>query len=369
MLAALFVFPLITRAAEAPAARGSGALTVLAVRGVARRAELAAVPIVMVGLAVGQLIVAGGYAATWAGAFAQSQELRFGTAVSLHGPSSGLSDAELDAAGSASAHVAPVRVDSLLVGGERAAVVGVASRALSELGLSGSGAVDPTALASAIAPESRAVLPDAATTISVAVSGTQDAEVSVWLSDEIGRLRSVPLETTATEEGVIGTALLPEGEAPWSVAGVDVNPIAADAPRPLIVTSVSTDAGDLDGFTGSTAVFRDGLPVTGAAARGGSTAVAETGTVVRFLPPPPVGAIVMSEPLAERLGTRAGAPLTLDVDGVSVQTSVAAIAPAIPGAAASSAILIDAAMMDAAALARAALPPAAPRRVGGRGRR
>ncbi len=360
VLAALFVFPLITRAAEAPAARGSGALTVLAVRGVARRAELAAVPIVMVGLAVGQLIVAGGYAATWAGAFAQSQELRFGTAVSLHGPSSGLSDAELDAAGSASAHVAPVRVDSLLVGGERAAVVGVASRALSELGLSGSGAVDPTALASAIAPESRAVLPDAATTISVAVSGTQDAEVSVWLSDEIGRLRSVPLETTATEEGVIGTALLPEGEAPWSVAGVDVNPIAADAPRPLIVTSVSTDAGDLDGFTGSTAVFRDGLPVTGAAARGGSTAVAETGTVVRFLPPPPVGAIVMSEPLAERLGTRVGAPLTLDLDGVSVQTSVAAIAPAIPGADASSAILIDAAMMDAASLARAALPPAAP---------
>ena len=50
--AALFVFPLITRAAEAPAARGSGALTVLAVRGVARRAELAAVPIVMVGLSL-----------------------------------------------------------------------------------------------------------------------------------------------------------------------------------------------------------------------------------------------------------------------------------------------------------------------------
>ncbi|MET0860212.1 MAG: hypothetical protein ABW091_04205, partial [Microbacterium sp.] len=124
VLAALSAFPLITRAAEAPAARGSGALTVLAMRGVARRAELAAVPIVMVGLAVGQLIVAGGYAATWAGAFTQSQEIRFGTAISLSGPSSGLSDAELDAAGSASARLARVRIDSLLVGGERAAVVG-----------------------------------------------------------------------------------------------------------------------------------------------------------------------------------------------------------------------------------------------------
>ena len=360
VLAALYLFPLVTRAAEAPAARGAGALTVLAVRGVARRAELAAVPIVMVGLAVGQLIVAGGYAATWAGAFTQSQELRFGTAVSLQGPTSGLADAELDAAGSASAHLAPVRIDSLLVGGERAAVVGVASRALAELGLSGNGTADPTTLATAIAPESRAVLPEAATTLSVAVSGTQDAAVSVWLSDDLGRLRSMPLETDPAADGVVGIAPLPDGEAPWTLAGVDVSPTATDAPRPLIVTSVTTDAGDLDGFTGSTAVFRNGLPVTGSGARGGSTAVAETGTVVRFLPPPPVGAVVLSEPLAERLGTRVGAPLTLDVDGVSVQTSVAAVAPAIPGADASSAILIDAAMMDAASLAREVRPRAAP---------
>ena len=110
-----------------------------------------------------------------------------------------MTDAELDAAGiSASDQVAPLRVDSLLVGGERAAVVGVASRALAELGLSGSGTVDPTVLAAAIAPESGAVLPRAATTISVAVSGTQDAAVSVWLSDDFGRLRSVPLETAPT---------------------------------------------------------------------------------------------------------------------------------------------------------------------------
>ena len=139
-----------------------------------------------------------------------------------------------------------------------------------------------------------------------------------------------------------------------------MSPIATDVPRPLIVTTVTTDAGDLDGFTDSTAVFRNGLAATGSGTRGGSTALAETGTLVRFLPPPPVGPIVLSEPLAERLGTRVGAPLTLDLDGVPVQTSVAATAPAIPGADASSAILIDAAMMDAASLAREARPSAAP---------
>ena len=362
VLASLFAFPLLARAAEVPAARSPGPLTVLAVRGVARRATGTAVPIVMIGLAVGQLIVAAGYGASWSGAFTQSQELRFGAAVSMSGLAGGLSEADLDAATSASAVVAPVRTGDLLIGGESAAVVGVSSRAVADLALSGGGTVDPDALATALMTTSDAQLPDASTTISVAVSGTSDAGVSVWLSDSFGRLHAMALETERNADGLLGTAAMPDGAAPWTVAAVDVTPAPttdAGAATPLIVTSIVTDAGDLDGFAATTAVFRNGLLVGAPGARGGPTAIAQDGDRVRFLPSPPAGSIVISESLADRLGTRVGAPLTLDFDGAPVQTSVAAIVPAIPGAEDPSAILIDATVVDAAHLATDAQPSAA----------
>ncbi|WP_091707444.1 FtsX-like permease family protein [Microbacterium sp. cf046] len=360
VLAALFVFPLLAQAAEAPAARGAGPVTVLAVRGVARRAESAAVPIVMVGLAVGQLIVAAGFGATWAGAFSQSQELRFGAALSLSGPSGGLTDADLDAVAAQNRLVAPIRLDDVLIGGEHARLVGAAAGAVAELGLTGDGTVDPAALATAIAPDQDSLLPEDATSISVSLAGADSAAISVWLSDAAGRLRDVSLETTPTSDGLVGTAPLPAGTAPWRLAAVDVTPASTDADIPgrLIVTSIETDAGALGMLPDSTAVFRNGLPVTPPGTRGGPATAAEAGTLARFLPPPPVGAVVLSEPLAERLGTRVGAPLTLEVDDMPIQTSVADIVAAIPGADESSGILIDAALVDAAHLAGDAQPRA-----------
>ena len=74
VLLGLYAFPLLATAAERTAVRTTG--TALTVRGVSRRLGAAAVTIVMVGLAVGQLVLAAGYSATWAESFTQAQELR-----------------------------------------------------------------------------------------------------------------------------------------------------------------------------------------------------------------------------------------------------------------------------------------------------
>ncbi|WP_314508387.1 hypothetical protein [uncultured Microbacterium sp.] len=356
-LTGLYVFPFVVRGAAASSASGTAALSVLALRGLARRTEAAAVSIVIVALAVGQIVLAAGYGASWSSAFAQTQEVRSGAAVTLHGPSSSLSDAELDAAAKVSA-IAPVRTADVLLGGERVELLGIAAPALGSMGQRGDGAVDPEALAQAITPTGGAVLPDAATRVGVELRGVSTAQVSIWLSDALGRLREVPTLTAPGEGGLEATADLPDGEAPWRLAAIDVR---SEASGPASVAGVSTDAGEIADPVGSTASWRDPTVVPGAA--GGVSAPIEPGTLVRFLPPPPVGGAVLSAALAERLGVGVGAAVVIEpADGAPpIQSSVAALSPAIPGSTSARGVLVDAAVVDAALLASAAAPRPASR--------
>ena len=93
--------PAARRAAERTATRTTG--MALAVRGVSRRIGAAAATIVMIGLAVGQLIVAAGYSADLDAGFTQTQELRAGTVLRLTAGSAGIAQTDLDRAGAATA--------------------------------------------------------------------------------------------------------------------------------------------------------------------------------------------------------------------------------------------------------------------------
>lgn len=365
VLIALAAFAPAVRLVEPAASHRPGLLGALTARTLARRGDRAAIAIVMIGLAVGQLVVAASYAATWDAASTQAQELRLGAALTLTSDAQPLTDEDLETVASVAGvgSIAPVRTETLSVGGEPATVVGVSSAALAELGTSGAGAIDPVALAEDITPASAGLLPDGASEVTVAVSGAADADVSIWVSDSLSRRWNVPLETASTDAGLASTGALPAGSAPWRLAAIDVSLTEAPAggPQPVIITGVETDAGAMPDVVSSTALFRGGVPLGAPGTRAEVAPVADPGTLVRFLPAPPVAGVVLSRSLADRLGTSPGSLLTLEPNGaaVAIQTSVADIAAAVPGTGAASAILIDSALMDAVHLASDAQPAGA----------
>lgn len=356
VLLGLYAFPPLAAIVERAAIRTDG--SALAVRGVARRIGAAGAAIVVIGLAVGQLAFAAGYGATWSESFAQTQELRAGTALRLEGPASGIADADLARAASAKGvvGVAPVRTASLSIGGEPIDLVGVASPAVATLAADGGRLIDPRALAAAVSPMTPLpLLPEGATTVTVDVGDSPAIATSVWLSDAWGRLQSVPL--TSAGAGVSTAAVPDEGRAPWHLAAVDLTPAATPTAGPIEVASLTTDAGDVDPLPSVSVAFDENgkaLPT------GDGTGAMNPGPdgLVRLLPAAGVSTVAVPEWLAERTGVTVGSPITLDLsaDAPSVVAAVAAIVPAIPGSQGSSTILIDASVIDAAAL-RGSLAP------------
>ena len=202
VLLGLYAFPLIAAAAERGAVRGTG--TALAVRGVSRRIGAAAVTIVMMGLAVGQLMLAAGYSETWAESFTQAQELRAGAVLRLKAPASGLAGSDLESAASAAAvtDLAPVRTLSVSIGGEPANLMGVAPSAAAALMQDGHGLLDTSELTAAITPPAPLPqLPAEATTVTVDVGTSPAVAEALWLAIPGDASRSCPSHRWRRQDG------------------------------------------------------------------------------------------------------------------------------------------------------------------------
>ena len=355
VIAGVVAFSPLARIADARAAAAQH--PALAVRAVARRARVVAVPIVLVGVAVGQLALAAGYAETWRTSFDQTVQLNSGTALRITAPS--LTPADLAAAAAASGirAVAPVTVEDVGVGGETATAVGIAPHAFAELGAGAGGLIDPPALAQVLDTGGLPAVPDGAAHLTVTADPAPTAG-AVWLADEWGALRRVDLAIGAADGS--GTAPIPDGR--WRLAAVDLTPPAAtdDDPRTVVLRTLTTDAGPVV----LAGVRWTAIPVDHDSLSSGSpgdTAAVQlppTADSARLIATPAATNVILSRALATALSVDEGDVISVAVGegGVSLSADVARVIDAVPGGGGEFALLMDSAVTDAVSLGDARIP-------------
>lgn len=198
VLSLVQLFPLLARLNERRV-RGARVVPQLAARGVSRRLALLTAPLVLVALAAATLTYAASYSATWNDAFTQTTQLRVGSQFHAGSRVTGIPLSSQDAAAQATGVdlVAPLEMQPLSLGGPSGTIVGVAPEALASLATNASGLFDADDAAAAIRVDAPApLLPEGSGTVSVVLAtvGLQSPpQVSVYLSDAAGFLRSVPL--------------------------------------------------------------------------------------------------------------------------------------------------------------------------------
>jgi hypothetical protein len=376
VLIGLLAFPRIAPLAERAAERRFGADHILAARSVARRLTLVATPIVLVALACGQFVIAGGYAATWESSFTRAQELRAGTSTRVTTPFVGLPDALLDqiTAVDGVTAVAPVYTGELKAAGEYASVIGVAPRALADLAATADGMVDPAALADTIdVGLSLPALPGGEGDLSVTIASSgflEQPRLSVWIGDEFGQLRHIQLEPAAASaetSTVRYSAPLPtlvgSGNA-WHLTAVDVAAIGADAvvshsesrPRAEVV-AIERDGEPVElGGTWSAFGFGEVDKSLEATKLGHGTTLTVGITLARLLTTSEVNGdplvnpvpVAISSTLAERIGVKTGTVLLLPLVArtMPVAAVIADVVDGIPGAPNAAAVLVDSGVLD-----------------------
>jgi hypothetical protein len=377
VLIGLLAFPRIAPLAERTANRRLGADRILAARSVARRLTLVATPIVLVALACGQLVIAGGYAATWESAFTRTQELRAGASVTVTS-ATGLPETQFDviAGTDGVTAVAPVYSGELKTAGDYASVIGVAPRAFADLAATADGSLDPTALAASVdiglsLPAVSAAEGDLIVTIST-TGFVAPPGVSVWLGDEFGQLRQIELRHAAGAPPTLRysapvPALLGSGNA-WHLTAVDIAASSSSGPSPradVVAIERDGEAVELGGpWTGYG--FGDTFGPLGAATSDHGTSFPAGTAVARLLPgtedpladPIPV---VISSTLAERIDAVPGTVLSLPLVArtAPVLTVITDVVVGIPGASDAAAVLVDSAVVSTLQLRSLAEPPPA----------
>ena len=369
VLIGLLAFPRIAPLAERMADRRLGVDRILAARSVARRLTLVATPIVLVALACGQFVVAGGYAATWEGSFTRTQELRAGTSTKVTTSFIGLSDAELDQiATTDGVHaVAPVYIGELKTAGDYASVSGITPRAFADLAMTADGTLDPSALATTIdVGLSQLGLPIGAGDLGVSIDSRgflESPSLSVWIGDDFGQVRRISLTLdAATESTVRYSAPVPApvgADNTWHLTALDVTATGADAspsrttPDPHIdVVAMDFDGTPVElGGTWEAYGFGDLPGSLGDAASEHGTSLTAGTTLARLFPVAENGAdpiasaipIVISSTLAERIGAEVGTEVWLPLLARTepVATVVAAVIAGVPGASDAAAVLVD----------------------------
>ena len=381
VLIGMLVFPRIAPLAERAASRRLGADRILAARSVARRLTLVATPIVLVALACGQFVVAGGYAATWESSFTRTQELRAGTSTRVSTDFVGLPEALVEqiAETEGVTAVAPVYTGEVKTAGEYASVVGVAPRAFAELAATADGMIDPRAVAQTIdIGLALPALPNGDGNLSVTITSSRFVEspgLSVWIGDEFGQLRHVALELSAPTDA--STDLTYSGPLPvlvgtdnvWHLVAVDVAAGGADAqrsnatPAPRAeIAAVDRDGEPVD-LGGPWTGFGLGeeAPVTLEISSAGHGTQLPAGTnLARLLPSSSDGSdafsgpvpLVVSSTFAARIGAEPGTvlPLSLMPRTMPVATIVAEVVVGVPAAPNAAAVLVDINVLNAVQL-------------------
>ncbi|GAA4157401.1 hypothetical protein GCM10022286_09000 [Gryllotalpicola daejeonensis] len=365
----LAVFAPIARLVERLAARGEGAKLSLVAGQLARRPRMTASPIVLIALAGGGLVVAAAYTPTWQLAAGRTAALHAGADLVVTGAGPG------DAA--AIAKLPGVRAAAPTVTFSWQTDDG-ADVNLSALGASGlghaispaDGAVDPAALARAVSGRLLgASIAAGATALDVtATSSGPMPTLAAYLVDADGIATRVPLAaTTGTAPGHLH-ADLPTGAARRLVAlDIDVpqqQPVtgAFDPQNPntwvftpeavsFQVTAVTASGGDGDaqpvdlgaawkpagGESPGDPTPNGTLGFTGTASPGGYR--------LRYVPAGSQAVqVALSQPFAATTHARRGSELTLDLSGSvggSLTTTVAQLAPALPGSSGANAVVAD----------------------------
>jgi hypothetical protein len=370
LLAVVLVEPLARLVARAAA--GSDRLSpMLIAHPLARSAAIVTAPVLLIGLAVGGLVVAAAVDTTTRSSERSARELTLGAAISVSG---GVLDADARAnlgAGGALIELAgrawtgaPVALAELSLAESPGTLVAIDASAVSEIAAPAGGAVDGDRIAAAIAPEPLPSIEIAATATSIRLAGADDGvRAAFWVADAQGGVTRI-----ASDDA--GVAALPDLGGPWRVIALDVSAFASGRELDVVLSGViATDAdgaenvidfdelwvarpGVISGFVGEVVARGDG--------RSGFTATVDRVAPgdVRITPEPTTLRLAVTEAAAERFGAVTGDRITVDVAGsgrelVGVVTD---IVPAIPGASTTSAVAVDLAAAAQSQLAEAARP-------------
>lgn len=348
-LLVLAAYPLAGRAADRIGAARRGPSSVAA-RAVARRPRAALAPVVLLALGGATLTLAVAYAGTWEAAATATRTVQVGTDVrvsALRALPSTLGGMPSGRTGRTSA--APAAAGDAQIGDVLAPLVQLRAADVSRVVVPVAGAVDPAALARAIAlPGGRPVIPADASRLTIGLDASPASaapvQIAVIVSDEDGGVTT--LYATAVAGGF--AADVPAG-GPWSVRAIDLRLGEADAGA--IVRIAAVDADSPGGTTALTlsdwgpVAAPDGVAGLGPVA-GVRAASAIPGANVRLMPRSVATArvpIAISRSVAAATGLRAGSQLDVGVvaSGGSVPAVVRAVVPAIPGAEGDDGVLAD----------------------------
>lgn len=368
LIAVVLVEPLARLVSRA--AGGSDRLSpVLVARPLARSAAIVTAPVLLVGLAVGGLVVAAAVDTTTRSSERSARELTLGAALTVTG---GVLDAEARArVGAAGAPVelagiawsgAPVALADLSLADAPGTLIAIDADALTDIVATAGGAVDANRLAAALesGPLPSVAVPETATSIRLA---GDEVRAAFWVADARGGV------TRIASDGE-GVASLPEVGGPWRVLALDVTAVASGRQLDVSLTGVTVIASDgtetevgfsetwgprpgvIPGFTGEAAARDDG--------RSGFTATVDRVTpgAVRVMPAPRELRLAVTTAAADRFGAEVGDSITVRVAGSGRQIVgvVSDIVRVVPGAVTTAAVAVDLAAATQTQLAQSASP-------------
>lgn len=340
-LVALAVFNVVAVAAAAPAAAAPAMQPSLSVRQIARRIPLYAVAVLLIVLTTAQAVFTSAYAATWttmasdSAAVRAGTDLRVDTAPQAVSPTDVAEVAAVPGVDAASAAVA----EEIEIGATAAQLVAVPGPRIAEIISPAGGLVDRDVLTAA--PAEGAVTAEAvelaadATGIRVTAVLRTDAtiipevDLAAVLLDATGAPAVLRLsdDVVAETDGTarrIAQAPLPEGTAPWRLLAVTAGLAASAVTRAADVSLTQVEA------VGSGAIDASGELALGVDASDGVLWLADGADAQN--PPPPLG-VVISDPLASRLGLGVGDPFEFRYAGSGRRGAavVSDTVPVVPG--------------------------------------
>ncbi|MBX9471583.1 ABC transporter permease [Microcella sp.] len=368
LLAVVLVEPL-ARLVSRVAARSDRLVPVLIARSVARSTAIVTTPVLLIGLAVGGLVVAAAVDTTTRSSELSARELALGAPLVVSG---GVLDApvraDLGAAGGVADFAgvswtgAPVAIAELLLADAPGTLVAIDARALPQIVATAGGAVERDRLAAAIESPPLPSVDVPATATSLRLDGDVSARVSFWVAD----VRGGVLRVASDDQGV---AELPELGGPWRVLALDVIPNASARQLDVVLNGIVVAEGDaeriidfsepwnarpgvLPGFSGEVLVRDDG--------RSGFIASVDRVDpgAVRVTPDPAELQLGVTAAAADRFGAVVGDSITVGVagSGREIEGAIADIVRAVPGAETTAAVAVDLAAAAQSQLAESASP-------------
>ncbi|MFG6446551.1 hypothetical protein ACFXQA_14920 [Microbacterium sp. P07] len=331
-----------------------GPFTALWTRGAFRRGAISVAPLLVCALALGQLIVAAGFAGSWTARYDAVAASRWGTALRLDAGGLGIDSDLLRAVGALPEveTVAPIRATEDFFAAQSASILALTAPAVAELA-AGSPA-QREEWAGVLAPST---LPgwtvEGGTTVELTLTGGGSSEAmtaTVFLGDENGEV--VEVDSTAADAAGTATVEVPADAAQWQLFAVQVA-----APPPAIA-----DGGQGGGTRLTVGLEAGGrvLSVAGWSAvtigtRPVSLDLQGSGALEVVLPPGEAGArffagfddgplpVVVSAEFLEVSGLTLGDRFSLSLwSATDTTVEIAAVTPAVPGAARPAAVMIDA---------------------------